>query len=36
MNREQVIKTISLNRQELKNSFGVKHLFLFGLVARND
>jgi predicted nucleotidyltransferase len=36
MSREQVLQIIKENRQEVINSFGVKQLYLFGSVARDE
>jgi uncharacterized protein len=36
MDREYVIQLINSHHQVLQKNFGVKHLYLFGSVARNE
>jgi uncharacterized protein len=36
MNRDQVKEIIETSQRELADTFGVKHLYLFGSVARDE
>jgi predicted nucleotidyltransferase len=36
MMRNEILNIIAKNRQVLTNSYGVKHLYLFGSVARDE